>query len=149
MHNDEHETLTGWRRTRVPAPFTVQVSFLCLVVLMLLAVGPGCDERTGASPDEPYTRILVYNRSSDYINMGSTRIDSSFSQEAFILHGKTERYVLTRGTLALGTLVVASLIPAGDPDYYDGAVTIYEESPGRLYLLDISPWIDAVLEGAP
>ncbi len=62
---------------------------------------------------------------------------------------RSVRYVLTRGTLGLGMLVITSLIPAGDSDCYDGAVTLYEETPGNLYLFDNSPWIDAVLEGTP
>ena len=114
-----------------------------LAVLVLLG---GCS--SDETPAGPHTRILVFNRTAAGFTVDGRVAEPGFSEEVFLLHGRSRRVELARDGAALGTLVLTSLLPAGATDTCDAAVTVYENLPGEITLLEFSPWFDVLLEPA-
>jgi hypothetical protein len=107
------------------------------VVVVLLLAAAGCNNRA------PNTRVMVYNRGMAGIEVGGRHVDSSHSIPVYVTHGATDSFELRRSALELGTLVVFSLLPEADGEYYEAAVNLYEDSVGVFRMVEFSPYIDA------
>ncbi len=85
---------------------------------------------------------MVFNLSMAAFTVEGHQVDVNFSQSVYTAHGVVETLDLTRGTVA-GRLAITSLVPAGDPNTYDAAINVHEDTAGVLYCREYSPYIDA------
>ncbi len=106
-------------------------------VLLLLA-GIGCHNR------EPSTRSMVFNLSLSAFEVEGHQVEVGSSQSVRTAHGVVDTLDLKRGAVA-GRLVITSLVAAGDPNDYDAAINVHEDTTGVLYCREYSPYIDAVI----
>jgi hypothetical protein len=104
---------------------------------MLLAAA-GCHDR------EPSTHAMVFNISMSAFQVEGREVAVGFSRGVWTANGATDTYDLLRGT-AVGRLVVSSLVAAGDPNDYDAAINVHEDTAGKLYCREYSPHIAAVI----
>jgi hypothetical protein len=108
----------------------------------MLFVGTSCRSL------EPRTRVMVYNLSADAFSIEGHRYVLSCGQSGsvYAAHGSVDTLDMTRSTV-FAHLVITSLVQAGDPNEYDAAVNVHQDSAGVLYCLEFSPYIDAEITG--
>jgi hypothetical protein len=71
-------------------------------------------------------------------------VEVSHSQSIYTEHAVVDTLDLKRGSV-VGRLVITSLVAAGDPNTYDAAINVHEDTVGVLYCREFSPYIDAVI----
>jgi hypothetical protein len=108
-------------------------------VLLLLA-GFGCGGH------RPSTRVMVYNQSIGAFTVDGHEIEVHSSHSVYTANGIVDTLDMTRGAV-IGRLVITSLVTPEDPNDYDAAVNVHEDSSGVLYSLEFSPYIDAEIVG--
>ena len=109
-----------------------------VAAVFLLIAGVGCHNRA------PSTRCMVYNISMSAFTIEGDQCDVNASRAVYTAHGVVDTLDLKRGAVA-GRLVITSLVPAGDPNTYDAAINVHEDTAGVLYCREFSPYIDAVI----
>jgi hypothetical protein len=87
---------------------------------------------------------MVFNLSVSPFTVVGSEVGVGFSRGVYTAHGVVDTLELVRGVV-VGRLVVTSLLPAGDPNTYDAAINVHEDTPGALYCREFSPYIDAVI----
>jgi hypothetical protein len=83
------------------------------------------------------------------LDMNGQTVEKVMSQQFYVPNGDTYRVSLTRRGTRLGVIAIASLTAAGDPDLYDAAINVHEDTLNKLRIDEYSPYIDAVLESLP
>lgn len=116
--------------------------FLPLVAVILLAYTAQCNR-------EKSTWALVFNQAKDSLDVAGTWIHAGWSQGFYVVNGDTDSLALSRLGRDPGKLVIRSLVARDDPNDYDAAINVHEDSLGHLYLREFSPYIDAALTGDP
>jgi len=87
---------------------------------------------------------MVFNLSMSAFTVEGEHLEVGASQSVYTAHGVADTLDLLRGTVA-GRLVITSLVAAGDPNDYDAAINVHEDTAGTLYCREYSPYIDAVI----
>jgi hypothetical protein len=87
---------------------------------------------------------MVFNIAASPFTVGGHEVGVGFSHGVYTSHGVVDTLELVRGAV-VGRLVITSLLPAGDPNTYDAAINVHEDTPGVLYCREFSPYIDAVI----
>ena len=105
---------------------------------LLLLVGLCCHSHG------PSTRSMVFNLSMSAFTVEGHEVAANFSQAVYTAHGVVDTLDLQRGAV-VGRLVITSLVTAGDPNTYDAAINVHEDTAGALYCREYSPYIDAVV----
>ena len=72
------------------------------------------------------------------------QVEVGYSQSTDTEHGVVDTLDLRRGAV-VGWLVITSLVAAGNPNTYDAAINVHEDTAGVLYCREFSPHIDAVV----
>ena len=90
----------------------------------------------------PSTRSMVFNLSMSAFTVEGHEVEVNFSQAVYTAHCVVDTLDLKRGAV-VGRLVITSLVAAGDPNEYDAAVNVHEDTAGLLYCHEYSPYIDA------
>jgi hypothetical protein len=116
----------------------VRIALSGAAAVFLLFAGVGCHGHG------PSTRSMVFNLSMSAFTVEGHQIEVGFSQSVNTAHGVTDTVELKRGAVA-GRLVITSLVAAGDPNDYDAAINVHEDTAGVLYCREYSPYIDAVI----
>lgn len=109
------------------------------VLGLLLLAGTHCRPAPG-------TRVYVFNVTTGTLTIAGREVEYWHSLPVEVANGSSEQLALARGGQRLGRLVITSLQPAADPNYYDAAINVHEDSASRLHLGEHSPYIDARLE---
>jgi hypothetical protein len=117
--------------------------FLLLSVLTVLAIlaGPGCRQ----SRPRQATLVYVFSQAQDALELGDELLRVGYSNPVTVPNGAIDTLSLTRHSASLGKLIVTSLVPVSDPETYDAAINIHEDTVGLLSAREFSPHIDAVL----
>ncbi len=92
----------------------------------------------------PSTRSMVFNLSMSAFEVEDHQVEVGCSQSIYTEHGVVDTLDLRRGAV-VGRLVTTSLVAAGDPNTYDAAINVHEDTAGVLYCREFSPYIDAVV----
>jgi hypothetical protein len=92
---------------------------------------------------------MVYNQGMDSLDVAGKWIHRGWSEDYYVAHGDTDSLALGRPGRSLGKLVICSLVAKEDPNNYDAAINVHEDSLDRLYLREFSPYIDAAIVGGP
>jgi hypothetical protein len=92
---------------------------------------------------------MVYNRASDSIDAAGYWIHRGWSEDFYVAHGDTDSLALSRVGRNRGKLFIYSLVSRSDPNQYDAAINVHEDSLDYLYLREFSPYIDAAIVGDP
>ena len=108
------------------------------VAALLLFAGTSCH---GPGPN---TRSMVFNLSMSAFEVEGHQVEVGFSQSVRTAHGAVDTVDLKRGAV-VGRLVITSLVAAGDPNTYDAAINVHEDTAGILYCREYSPYVDAVI----
>jgi len=95
------------------------------------------------------TRVVVYNQGMDSLKVADMWIHRGWSEAYYVAHGDTDSLALSRPGRSLGELVIYSLVAKSDPDKYDAAINVHEDSLDHLFLREYSPYIDAVVIAGP
>ena len=103
---------------------------------MLLLAGFGCGSHG------PSTRVMVYNQSLSAFTVDGHEIEVHSSHSVYTANGVVDTLDMTRSAV-FARMVITSLVPADDPNDYDAAVNVHEDSSGAHYILEFSPYIDA------
>lgn len=111
---------------------------MAAAMALLLLVGLCCHSHG------PSTRSMVFNLSMSAFEVEGHRVEVVFSQSVYTEHGVVDTLDLRRGAV-VGRLLIASLVAAGDPNTYDAAINVHEDTAGVLYCREFSPYIDAVV----
>jgi hypothetical protein len=104
--------------------------------VLLLIAGTSCHNHV------PRTRSMVYNISMSTFTLEDHEVAVNASWSVFTKHGAVDTVELKRGAV-VGRLVITSLVPAGDPNDYDAAINVHEDTAGVLYCREFSPYISA------
>jgi hypothetical protein len=112
--------------------------FTAIAAIAVLLAAAGCHSRG------PSTCTMVYNLSLSTFQVEEHQVEVHASRSVYTVNGAIDTFDLTRGAV-IGRLVITSLLAAGDPDDYDAAVNVHEDTPGVLYCREYSPYIDAVI----
>jgi len=106
------------------------------VVALFVVTAVGCNNRG------PSTHVMVYNQSLSAITVGGHAIEAHSSHGVYVSNGVTDTLDVSRGKV-VARLVIASLVPDGDPNNYDAAINVHEDVPATLYCTEYSPYIEA------
>ena len=106
--------------------------------MLLLLAEVGCHGRG------PSTHVMVFNLSVSPFTVDGSEVGVGFSQGVYTAHGVVDTLELKRGAV-VGRLVITSLVAAGDPNTYDAAINVHEDTAGVLYCREFSPYLDAVI----
>jgi hypothetical protein len=87
---------------------------------------------------------VVFNLSMSAFEVEGHEVAANFSQAVYTAHGVVDTLGLKRGAV-VGRLVITSLVAAGDPNTYDAAINVHEDTVGVLCCREYSPYIDAVI----
>jgi hypothetical protein len=87
---------------------------------------------------------MVFNISLSTFQVEGHEVEVGLSREVRTANGATDSFNLVRSTV-ICQLIVTSLVPAGDPNNYDAAINVREDTAGVLYCREYSPHIDAVI----
>ena len=87
---------------------------------------------------------MVFNLSMSAFTVEDHQVEVTYSQSVYTEHGVVDTLALKRGAV-VGRLVITSLVAAGDPNTYDAAVNVHEDTAGVLYCREFSPYVDAVI----
>jgi hypothetical protein len=87
---------------------------------------------------------MVFNLSMSAFTVEGQQVEVGSSQSVYTAHGAVDTMELKRGAVA-GRLVTTSLVTSGDPNQYDAAINVHEDTAGVLYCREYSPYIDAVI----
>jgi hypothetical protein len=114
----------------------VRIALAGTAAILLLIAGFGCGGH------RPSTRVMVYNQSLSAFTVEGHEIEVHSSHSVYTANGIVDTLDMTRSTV-FARLVISSLVPAEDPNDYDAAVNVHQDSSGALYILEFSPYIDA------
>jgi len=106
--------------------------------MLWLIAGMSCHSRA------PSTRSMVFNLTMSAFTVEDHQVEVQFSQEVYTANGVADTLDLKRGAV-VGRLVITSLVAAGDPNDYDAAINVHEDTAGVLYCREYSPYIDTVI----
>lgn len=87
---------------------------------------------------------MVCNISTSSFSVDGHDIEVGYSWGVRTANGATDTFDLTRGAV-VGRLVATSLVPTGDPNDYDAAINVHEDTAGILRCHEYSPYVDAVI----
>ena len=87
---------------------------------------------------------MVFNLSMSAFTVEDHEVEVNFSQAVYTAHGVVDTLNLKRDAV-VGRLVITSLVAAGDPNEYDAAINVHEDTAGVPYCTEYSPYIDAVI----
>ena len=87
---------------------------------------------------------MVFNISMSAFTVEGQQVEVGSSQSVYTVHGTQDTLDLLRDAV-VGRLVITSLVAAGDPNTYDAAINVHEDTAGVLYCREFSPYIDAVI----
>lgn len=87
---------------------------------------------------------MIFNLSMSAIEVENHQVEVNFSQSIYTEHGVVDTLDLKRNAV-VGRLVITSLVAAGDPNTYDAAINVHEDTAGVLYCREFSPYVDAVI----
>jgi len=99
---------------------------------------------SGCHNTGPNTHSMVFNVSMSSFSVNGRKIEVGYSWGVQTPNGATDTFDITRGAV-VGRLVVTSLVPASDPNDYDAAINVHEDTSGVLYCREYSPYIDAAI----
>ena len=87
---------------------------------------------------------MVFNLSMSAFEVEGHQVEIVCSQSVYTEHGVVDTLDLKRGAV-VARLVITSLVPAGDPNTYDAAINVHEDTAGVFYCREFSPYVDAVI----
>ena len=87
---------------------------------------------------------MVYNQSLAAFEFNGRELAVNSSRGVYTANGAVDTLDLRRGTV-VARLVITSLVAADDPNQYDAAINVHEDTAGVLYCREFSPYIDAVI----
>jgi hypothetical protein len=92
---------------------------------------------------------MVFNQGMDSLDVAGKWIHRGWSEDYYVAHGDTDSLALSRSGHSLGKLVIYSLVAKEDPNEYDAAINVHEDTLDHLFVREFSPYIDAAVIAGP
>jgi len=109
---------------------------IATVAAFAALVGLGCHPNGSV-------KFWVFNQTHSLLKVADEAIEYWSSHQFYVDPGDSLALPITSDGRDRGTLVVVSLVAAGDPGRYGAVANIRQDTLGLLYAEEYSPWLDA------